>query len=324
MPITTDAEGRFLGEGWVTGSPRGAFWMRADGWAWFPAESVWRYMLFMRAGGPTWESWQAAGMPVFSPEPTAPPQTEATPGLAASAITTPESGTDRTPLGTLPFAGPTGGATPGRWDGQGWEQEGDDWIFKQGDGHFWSNNRQEWTRRPDLLTGVLPSPGPVPMAVKAQSEVTRLRTGWPTYGEAWKAAKAGRWFCRKYVLWSLLLIPAMWGGGLLFLVFWVQRDYDWQSSEPEPVLPNWWAYLIITMILLVPAMAWRVYHRHLGTLDRKKQRAFSVATYAATAAAAHTARRHGERHPSAPVNPPGWTPEKGFDDQRLNSVMRQQ
>jgi hypothetical protein len=84
MPITNDAEGRFSGEGWVTGSPRGAFWMQADGWAWFPAESVWRYMIFMRSGGPTWEAWQAAGMPVFAPEPSGPPLTTAIPDLPAS------------------------------------------------------------------------------------------------------------------------------------------------------------------------------------------------------------------------------------------------
>lgn len=323
MPITTDSEGRYSGEGWVNGGFKGPVWVTPSGWVWFPTEVVWRYMPFLLTGGPTWETWQAAGQPVFAPEPPGPPQT--TPLAEATAPGVPSwgpSGGVAPEPAAVPNVG-TGGQ-PTMWDGIGWVQDegDDDWVYKDGTGRFWSDKRKEWAVRPDLLSGLPPSPGPVPMAVRAQAEAARLRTPWPSYREAWRTAKSNGWLCRRTVKGILLVMPLL-----------VLSEYIWgrithhTGYEPDGTvtpmngLEKFLTFLNVAALVLLPICLWRVYHRALKAHDPHKAVAFAVATYGVVAGAAHAARRHGERHPSAPINTPGLNPPVGYT-QPPNNGMR--
>lgn len=119
MPITIDAQGKFSGEGWVTGGFMGPVWVTASGWTWFPNDGAWRYMPFMMTGGPTWEAWEAAGRPVFAPEPSSPPQTGPVP---SEPMIGPDAASPSAPA-----------AESGSWDGTGWVEHDGDLVYKPGD-----------------------------------------------------------------------------------------------------------------------------------------------------------------------------------------------
>ncbi len=139
MPINTDTEGRFSGEGWVTGGFMGPVWMNPAGWVWFPEERSWRFMPFMLSGGPTWDTWQAAGMPVFSPEPTGPPQMTPLPGAEAPAPVSAYA-EHSVPLGTSALIR----ASDGRYQGEGWFDDEDPPVYLRHDGWVWFSQYGHW------------------------------------------------------------------------------------------------------------------------------------------------------------------------------------
>lgn len=154
----------------------------------------------------------------------------------------------------------------------GWFHDGEQPIWHDGRGTFYVAGTYYY--RPDLLVGQ--PPPPPSMAEKVQMAMQQLSTPWPTYGEAWRAAKAGRWISRYYVMggWLVALL------GALHAVRGTAETYG-----------DFYGPFFTAMLWLAtwPFSIWWLYYKHLRQVAPKKARAFLWASYLATAAGAHAA-----------------------------------
>lgn len=174
-----------------------------------------------------------------------------------------------------------GGTAPSKYDGVGWVQDGSGWVYKQGDGHFWSAERQLWAFRPDLMSGLPAAPGPVPVTARVQAEAQRLTTPWPGFRTAYKASsrpiRLSIWFgwVGFFLIMGFIAMP----GGT-----------DDQSENP-------FALILGTMAALAfwPACFWNLYYRYMRTVDSHKARAMAWGTYVAVAGTFHALNRRAER-----------------------------
>ncbi len=156
----------------------------------------------------------------------------------------------------------------------------------------WFYAADEWHWRPDLVW----APPAMTWADHVRVEAQRLSTPWPMYSDAWGHAKVEGWLGRRYLQVAPLLIPL-----LIFQLI---------VSDPEiRNQPFTGHFIAVIFVALSPLLAfWRVYDRHLGSVDKHKQRAFRVASYAATAAGAHVLAERSERSerpPSSTFRSPG-------------------
>lgn len=173
----------------------------------------------------------------------------------------------------------------------GWFWDGEQQCFHDGTGNFYIG--EQWYARPELLAAQ-PFPAPPSKADRARMEVQRLTTPWPTYGDAWRAAKAQGWLCRRVLKTVALLMPLV-----VLAEYAVGRLMGYQQYQPDGSVtphPAWMSTLIfaniVALVLIAPCF-WRVYHRHLRSIDRHKAAAFSVATYGVVAVGAHAAANGG-------------------------------
>jgi hypothetical protein len=199
-----------------------------------------------------------------------------------------------------PFAG--GGPTPSKWDGTGWVQDESGWVWKTGDGHFWSDTQKVWVFKPEILSGLPASPGPVPVQVKFQHEFRELRTPCPTPWQAFRAVQIRRSPARMYVLtgWFIGLCIAAMGAGAMD-----SPDSGWFGPF----------FLIVLGLASWPFSIWWVYYSHLRQVAPKKATAFAIASYAATAVGMHAA---ANRPMPGPLGVPGgggnWAIPAGTND----------
>lgn len=192
----------------------------------------------------------------------------------------------------------------------GWFWDGEQQVFHDSTGNFYIAG--QWYARPDLLAAQ-PFPAPPTASDKARMEVQRLRTGWPTYGEAWKEAKALKLWSRRWAIFGIFMVLPLIS---LFATIADSGIAEDDTIGGSPLNMQGWMIPILLAALSIPFAWWKVYHSACKRRDPHKAAAFAIASYGVVAAGAHAARRHGERHPSATINPPGWTPEGGYDTQR--------
>lgn len=142
-------------------------------------------------------------------------------------------------------------------------------------GHFFDGEREMWHdgsglffidglyyNRPDLLVGMPPPP---PTAVERMKlETARLTTPWPSYKDAWRHAKAEKWPSRRY---------AIFGYPISFMGMAVSFSQIDQGSNYFL-----WFFIGCAFIVGYPLAWWRVYFRHLKSVDGHKAYAFVTAS----------------------------------------------
>ncbi len=168
----------------------------------------------------------------------------------------------------------------------GWFWDGEQNVYHDGTGNFYIG--EQWYARPDLLAAQPYVPPAMTWQDKARVEKQRLMTPWPKYREAWRHAKAEKWPCRRY---------AMFGYPVSFFGMAVSFSQIDQTGNFFR-----WFFIAMAFIVAYPLAFWRVYYRHIKTVDSHKAFAFLTASLGLASLGLKAANHHGMPSPQQYVS----------------------
>lgn len=159
---------------------------------------------------------------------------------------------------------------PGDHIPTGWFWDGEQDIYHDGSGGFFVGGL--WYHRPDLLVDMPPPPPGVTERLAIERQ--RLSTPWPTYGDAWRAAKERRSLAHFLVIF-----------GLPIFLYLAMASFSQVGSE------RYYGPFFGGMLALAgwPFCWWWIYYSHLRKVDTHKAFAFLAASYGALAVGTHYA-----------------------------------